>query len=101
MLIIAFLKDLLYCTHTKKHYTSMSLEKELQFFKKNQADLLKKYEGKFLVIKDEKVAGTYESEVQAYTEAQKKLELGTFLIQQCLPGNDSFSQTYHSRAIFV
>lgn len=79
----------------------MSLEKELQFFKKNQTDLLKEYEGKFLVIKDEKVVGVHDTEIEAYTEAQKKFELGTFLIQQCLPGNDSFSQTYHSRAIFV
>ncbi len=79
----------------------MSLEKELQFFKKNQDDLLRQYEGKFLVIKDEKVAGVYDSEVQAYNEAQKQFALGTFLIQQCLPGNEGFSQTYHSRAIFV
>ena len=85
----------------KKYSIDMSLEKELQFFKKNQLDLLKDYKGKFLVIKDEKVVGVYDSEAQAYTEAQKQFELGTFLIQQCLPGNDSFSQTYHSRAIFV
>lgn len=79
----------------------MALEKELQFFKEHQLELVKKYEGKFLVIKNQNVTGVFNTEIEAYNESQKKFELGTFLIQQCLPGKDSFSQTYHSRAVFV
>lgn len=79
----------------------MSLEIELQFFKQNQKELLSKYEGKFLVIKDQKVVGVYDSEIEAYTQTQNNFELGTFLIQQCLPGEDSFSQTFHSRVLFA
>ena len=84
-----------------KHFKSMSLEIELQFFKQNQKELLSKYEGKFLVIKDQKVVGVYDSEIEAYTQTQNNFELGTFLIQQCLPGEDSFSQTFHSRVLFA
>jgi len=73
------------------------LEKELNYFKANQKELVKKYNSKFLVIKNQKVQGVYDSEIDAYTEAKKKFELGTFLIQQCLPGQESYTQTFHSR----
>jgi len=75
------------------------LEKELSYFKINQEELVKKYNGKFLVIKNQKVQGVYDSEIDAYTEAKKNFELGTFLIQQCLPGEKSYTQTLHSRAV--
>jgi len=77
----------------------MSLEKELQFFKENQALLLEKYNGKILVIKDKKVVGVYDSEIDAYSESKDKFELGTFLIQKCIPGEESFTQTYFSRYV--
>lgn len=79
----------------------MSLEQEFQFYKDNQSGLLKEYEGKFLVIKDLQVKGAYETQIEAYTEGQKQFQLGSFLIQQCLPGKESYTQTYHSRVIFV
>lgn len=75
----------------------MSLQDELQYFKENQSELLKKFEGKVLVIKDRQIVGVYQNELEAYNEAQKKFELGTFLIQKCLPGVDSYTQTYYSR----
>ncbi len=74
-----------------------NLEKEFKYFIKHQTELVKKYRGKFVVIKDEKVIGAYDSEINAYTESQKKETLGTFLIQECKPGETSYSQTYHSR----
>lgn len=77
------------------------LQKELGFFKKNQAELVKKYEGKFLVIKDQSVQGAYDSEMEAYSTAKKKFELGTFLIQHCVPGEGSYTQTFQSRVIFA
>ncbi len=76
------------------------LQKELEYFKTNQKELLQKYAGKFLVIKNQEVQGVYDTEIQSYTEAKKKFELGTFLIQHCLPGQESYSQTFHSRATF-
>lgn len=79
----------------------MSLEQEFEFYKQNQKNLLNSYEGKFLVVKDLEVKGAYGSQIEAYEEGKKQFELGTFLIQQCLPGEDSYTQTYHSRVIFV
>jgi hypothetical protein len=77
------------------------LEKEFEFYKKNQAELVSHYNGKTLVIKDCKVIGVYDSEFEAVTTTEKIHELGTFLVQKCEPGEESFSATYHSRVAFV
>jgi len=73
------------------------LEQEFDYYLKNQTELVKQYEGKFIVIKDQKVVGVFDSELEAYTEMQKTEDLGTFLIQQCTPGKESYTQTFHSR----
>jgi len=76
------------------------LQKQLDYFKAHQNKLVKKYKGRFLVIKDQEIQGSYDTEIEAYTNAKKKFELGTFLIQQCLPGQESYTQTFHSRVAF-
>ena len=75
------------------------LEKEFQYYLDHQVELVKKYKGKFLVIKDDGVVGAYDSKQEAYDSATANFKLGTFLIQQCLPGKDSYTQTFHSRVI--
>ena len=75
------------------------LQTQLEYFKSHQDELVQKYEGKFLVIKDQKVQGVYDTEIEAYADAKKKSDLGTFLIQQCLPGQESYTQTFHSRVV--
>jgi hypothetical protein len=75
------------------------LEKEFQFYLKHQDELVKKYEGKCLVIVGEEVVGAYDSEVRAYDEAISRYKKGEFLIQLCSPGEESYTQTYHSRVV--
>ncbi|MCX6233380.1 MAG: hypothetical protein NT175_01455 [Bacteroidetes bacterium] len=77
------------------------LEKEFKYYIDNQNELVKQYNGKYIVIIEEEVIGAYSSEIIAYTETIKNHELGTFLIQLCVPGKDSYSQTFHSRVIFA
>lgn len=77
-----------------------NLQKELEYFMSHQEELVKKYDGRFLVIKDQKVEGDYDTQIEAYNEAQKRFELGTFIIQQCLAGKDAYTQTFHSRVSF-
>jgi hypothetical protein len=81
--------------------TRKGLEKQLEFYIKNQAELLKTYEGKYIVIKNEKILGSYESEMEAYVETIKEHKVGSFLIQLCLPGEDNYTQTFHSHVAFV
>ena len=79
----------------------MSLEKEFNYYLSNQNELVKQYNGKFIVIKEQKVIGAYDSEIEAIESTSQKHELGTFLVQKCEPGTESYSQTYHSRVAFA
>lgn len=76
------------------------LEKEFKYFIDNQAELVKKYLGKYIVIKNQKVIGSYITTIEALENSLKDHERGTFLIQHCLPGTDSYTQTFHSRVVF-
>ncbi|NVM56347.1 MAG: hypothetical protein HWN66_21800 [Candidatus Helarchaeota archaeon] len=76
------------------------LEKEFKYYLDHQDDLVKKYNGKFLVIKDCRVIGIFDTQLEAIEKTTKKHKLGTFLVQKCEPGSDSYTQTYHSRVSF-
>ena len=76
------------------------LNKEFKYYLDNQDELVKRFKGKYIVIEDQTVIGTYDNEMDAYNETIKEHELGTFLIQHCLPGEESHTATFHSRVIF-
>jgi hypothetical protein len=79
----------------------MALEKEFKYFLDNHDALVKQYQGKFVVVKDCQVIGAYDGELEAVKETSKKHELGTFLVQKCEPGSESYTQTFHSRVSFA
>lgn len=76
------------------------LDKEFKYYLDNQEELVKTYLGKFLVIKDQQIVGVYDTKTDAYDESTSKYVIGTFLIQQCLSGSLSHTQTFHSRVLF-
>jgi hypothetical protein len=73
------------------------VEKEFQFYLANQDALVSKYNGKYVVIKDESVVESFDKELDAYHFATGRFEPGTFIIQCVAPGTDSHTQTFHSR----
>ncbi len=77
------------------------LEKEFKYYLENQDELVKKYNGKYLVIIEEELVQAYDTEKEAYFDSNKKYEQGTFLIQLCEEGERSYTQTYHSRVTFI
>lgn len=77
------------------------LDKEFKYYLNNQKELVKNYNGKYIVIKDEKVLDSYDTIAEAYNEASANHKVGTFLIQFVSPGNKSYTQTFHSRVDFV
>lgn len=77
-----------------------SLKKEFNFYLKNQQKLIKKYNGKIIVIKNQEVIGVFDSEIEAIQKTSINHKLGTFLVQKCEPGKESYTQTYHSRVAF-
>ena len=77
------------------------LKKQFQYYLDHQKELVEKHNGKFVVIKDEKVVGEYENELRAIAESQKQgLKVGTFLVQFVSPGDTAYKQTFHSRVVF-
>lgn len=81
------------------------LDKEFQYFLDHQDELVKKYKGKFLVIKGQKVVGNHDTFEDAYFNTQKQgHELGTFLIQECLPGEECYTvilRSYSNEEVMI
>jgi hypothetical protein len=77
------------------------LEKEFHYYLDNQEELVKKYDGRFLVIVGEEIVGDYDTYDAAFFQSLKKYEAGTFLIQECTKGDEAYTQTFHSQVIFV
>jgi hypothetical protein len=90
-------------SHPRKDSATMEspLQREFEYFLANKDELLQQYNGKFVVIKDQCVIGTYADEVTAVTETQKTHPLGTFLVQKIEPGDAAYNQTFHSRVAFA
>lgn len=73
------------------------LEKEFKYYLDNQDTLVKSHYGRYIIIKDDSVLGDFGSEIEAilYGKNELKLELGTFLVQQCLAGKENYTQFFH------
>lgn len=76
------------------------LKKEFEYYLAHQDELVKKYNGKFIVIKDQRVIGEYASQISAINETRKSHKPGTFLVQKVEPGDSAYTQTFHSRVAF-
>ena len=76
------------------------LEREFEYYLAHQDELVKQYNGRFIVVKNCKVIGDYDDQATAVSEAQKDNELGTFLVQKVEPGDETHTQTFHSRVAF-
>ncbi len=77
------------------------LEIAFKYYLDHQAELVDKFNGKYLVIKNQEVIGVYDAEDTAYFETEKLHEAGTFLIQFCEMGDSAYTQIFHSRVSFV
>ena len=77
------------------------LAKEFKYYLENQDKLVDKYNGKVIVIKNCDVIGVYDTELEAVNETSKTEEIGTFLVQKCEPGTESYTQMFHSRVSFA
>ena len=80
--------------------TKSPLVDEFKYYLDHQDEMVKRYEGKFIVIKNGEVLGAHDNELVAIAETQKSHKLGTFLIQKVSKGSQDYSQTYNSRVAF-
>lgn len=77
------------------------LMREFDYYLAHQDELVKKYKGKFIVIKDETVLGVFDDQLSAVSDTSEKHELGTFLVQKVEAGREGYTQTFHSRVTFA
>lgn len=77
------------------------LEKEFDYFIAHKDEIIKNYTNKYVVIVGETLVDVYDSKEIAYIESSKKYELGSFLIKYCDFNEESYIQSFNSRAIFV
>ena len=74
------------------------LGKQFEYYLNHQAELLRSYRGRHVLIKDEEVIGDFSTPLEAYEfAAQEGLEPGTFLIQHVTPGTQDTQQTFNTR----
>lgn len=71
-----------------KYNPSRKLKKELDTYQKNKNQLRKEHEGKFVLIKDDKVIDTFNTETEAYEAGVKQFGIDAFLIKQILGSED-------------
>jgi hypothetical protein len=78
------------------------LKKEFDYYIAHQEEMVEKYNGKVIVLSNQKVIGVYDDDLSALMETQKTQthKPGTFLIQRVTPGKSGYTQTFHSRVGF-
>jgi len=76
------------------------LDCEFEFYVNNQAELVKKYNGRFLVIHKKEVFGDYATLREAYKAGTKNYPLGTFMVHKCGPGKENYTFNIGPQIVF-
>lgn len=77
------------------------LNHEFDYYLAHQAELVKQYNGKYLIIKNQSIKAALPSIEEATKYGNENFKPGTYLIQKCSPGDNDYTQTFHSRVIFA
>ena len=77
-----------------------ALMKEFDFYRAHQDDMVAKYDGKVVAIKNCKVLGAYDTYLDALKSTSEQHEVGTFLLQKVSEGDADYTATFHSRVTF-
>ena len=77
------------------------LKKEFDFYLANQDEMVAKYDGKVIAIKDGEVLGVFEDYLAAVTEVRKSHELGTFLVQRVSEGDEAYTMSIVSPRVVI
>ena len=65
--------------------------RELEFFKANQDELVEIFGGMVLAIKGDEILGAYNKTIEAFIETTKKHDLGSFMLIPCEPRSKAFA----------
>ena len=70
-----------------------------EWFREHLAELAKQYDGKYIVLKECRVIGSYDTFDEAWTETLKREKAGTFIIQLCTEDETQTAQTYFTNMV--
>ena len=77
------------------------IEALFNYYLEHQEELVKEYDGKYLIITSEGVVGVYDSLNEGYEVALKTYGKGNFMLQLCSEGEKDYSQRFYtSRVVF-
>ena len=76
-----------------------TIAENFDYFVENQAELVGKYNGKILVIRDRQVVGAYQNHLEAYYAAVSQYPLGSFIIQTCIAGPNAYTISLVSQQV--
>lgn len=76
-------------------------EKEFNYYIDHQEELVKGYDGKVIVLKDNKVIGVFDNDLDAVTEISKTHKIGTFFVHKCGTGEENYTQTFYSPYVSI
>ena len=68
----------------------------LEYYRAHQDEIVEKYNGQVVAIKDNKVIGAYADYVTAFFETGKTHEPETFLLQRVSPGPEAYTVRIYS-----
>ena len=86
---------------TGTHRVDSPLKREFDYYLAHQDEIVRQHNGKVVVIKDQRIIGEYDDQATAVAETCKNYELGTFLVQKVAPGDQGYTQVFHTSIAFA
>ena len=74
-----------------------TIEKDFKYYLSHQNELVGQYNGKYIVLVDNKVVGSYDDYSDAVYSSLDKYQPGTFMVQLCTPGESAYTARYYNR----
>lgn len=72
-----------------------------EFFVSNFDELYKEYADRYIVIKNCKVIGDYDTFDNAYKDTIKNEQIGTFIIQHCSKSDSNINYFHYNNVVFA
>ncbi len=76
-----------------------NLKQLFQYYRDNQDDFVKKYDGKYILITSDGVKGAFDTQTEGYDTAIKDFGKGNFMLQLCTKGDEAYSQHFFTSRV--
>ena len=76
------------------------INKDFEYFNNHREELLKDHKNEYVVIKDASIVGFFKEQAEAF-KAMRDSELGTFIVQKCIPESEEIKEFHTRRVAFA